>query len=167
MKAQNKLFLDTNRHFLKEIANGGIRGLQSQAAERVMREEFHPDYPLFSHNVFEHLADLMNNLYKYYDQWLLDNPNWQPAATRYGMQEESISKLEAYHKLANDVVSTSGAVRGFDIDGLLRVMLTEFDPAYQLNWDDLDQPVKFVGDIYRMFDERKAASTGKAGKKKG
>jgi hypothetical protein len=131
-----------------------------------MRSEFWPDYPLFAQDIFDDILKFLEALYKCYDQWLIDNPNWQPAVTRYSMREESISKLEAYRKLADDVLSNAGTVRGFDIDGLLRVMLLEFDSAYQLNYDDPDQPVKFVRDIYRMFDERKAASYGKASKKK-
>jgi hypothetical protein len=157
MKTQNKLFLDTNRHFLKAFEQGAVRGLQSQAAERVLREEFCPDYPLFSHDVFEHLHTMMRDLYKYFDRWLRDNPNWQPEVTRYGMSEDSISFLEANRALA-DQLQISGSARGVNIEGLLRIMLTEFNAGYQFTYDDPYQPGKMVSDVYRLFLERKIAS---------
>lgn len=157
MKAYNKLFLDTNRHHLKTIAQGTIRGLQLPAAERIMREEFRPDYPLFAHDYFEDIVAFMQALYKCYDQWLKDNPNWHPEVTRYGMREESISFLEAYRPALNDLVKQGSCRGGADVEGLLRVMLIEFNPAYQLNVDDPQQPGKMVQDIYKLFDERKAA----------
>lgn len=165
MKAQNKLFLDTSRHFLKLIDQGAIRNLQLSAAVRVMHEEFRPDYPLFDESSFDDIAALMRNLYTYYDQWLVDNPNWQPDVTRYGMREESISFLEAYRKQA-DILMACGTAKGFDVNGLLRVMLTEFNPAYQMNNDDPDQPGKLVRDTYKAFLDRKLSSIPAAGKKK-
>ena len=157
MKADSKLWLDTNRHHLVSITQGHLSGINIPTLERIMREEFRPDYPLFAHEVFDHVAEFVKALYVCYDQWLIDNPDWSPNVTRYGMREESISFLDAHEAAAKEMIH-SGSARGFDIDGLLKVMLLEFNPAYQLNYDDPDQPGKMVRDVYSQYNGRKATS---------
>ena len=67
MTAENKLYLDTNRHHLQSIKNGTIRFIDIPKMLSVMREEFEPNYPTIADDMFEHVAKLVVDTYKHYD----------------------------------------------------------------------------------------------------
>ena len=67
MDPHNKLVLDTGRHFLQSIKNGSLKNISVKSFEKVMRDEFNPKYDPADENDFESVANLLTDVYNFYD----------------------------------------------------------------------------------------------------
>ena len=71
MKAENKIWLDTNRHHLDMINKAGtVKGLQIKPLLDVMREEFEPNYPTPDDFLVSEVFKFVRDLYRNYDNYL-------------------------------------------------------------------------------------------------
>lgn len=77
MKAENKAYLDANRHYYTILIQAGIiKHLDGHTREnllRIIREEFAPNY-LINLWCQSCIADLLKFAYMQYDKWLAENP---------------------------------------------------------------------------------------------
>lgn len=70
MDANNKVFLDTNRHHLIGAKNGGFKSIDVPKFWAIMVKEFIPRYGTIDQTDFDQVAKLVIEVYQHYDAQL-------------------------------------------------------------------------------------------------
>lgn len=98
MKAENRAFLDANRHHYNLLIKSGIvKHLDGNTREgllRIIREEFAPNY-IASTWCQSCVADSLKFAYIQYDKWITENP--EPVAAPASIEGQTVKTTFPKH----------------------------------------------------------------------